>query len=207
MLKNVSLLFCIAFTTLLISGCQDPTKGKPAAELSSAVATAPTATDSDATVYTLTDATSIAFVGSKVTGSHTGGFNGISGTVTVPGDDLEKAVIAIVVITDTTHSDSERLTGHLKSEDFFDVAKFPESSFNSTRIEKKDDGYTITGNLTLHGITKLISFPATLSLTSGTLQGEAEFSINRTDFGIVYPGKTDDLIREDVLLTLRLEAR
>jgi polyisoprenoid-binding protein YceI len=68
------------------------------------------------------------------------------------------------------------------------------------------NAYTITGNLTLHGVTKSISFPATAVLTDKDLKANSEFSINRKDFGIVYPGMPDDLIRDDVLIKLTIEA-
>ena len=94
------------------------------------------------------------------------------------------------------------LRKHLKSPDFFDVEKFPTATFKSTAIEKTDDGHTITGDLTLHGVTKRVSFPATVTVTDGQVTANSEFSINRNDFGIVYPGMPDDLIRDLVVIKL-----
>ncbi len=109
--------------------------------------------------------------------------------------------------TDSLESDSEKLTGHLESPDFFDVQKFPTSTFQSTSILEKSTGdatHEITGNLTLHGVTKVITFPAKVTKAPDAVTGTAEFTINRKDFGIVYPGKPDDLIKDDVLLKLKL---
>ena len=110
-----------------------------------------------------------------------------------------RASIEITIQTESLYADEEKLTKHLKSPDFFDVEKFPTATFKSTAIEKTDDGHTITGDLTLHGVTKRVSFPATVTVTDGQVTANSEFSINRKDFGIVYPGMPDDLIRDLVV--------
>jgi polyisoprenoid-binding protein YceI len=92
----------------------------------------------------------------------------------------------------------------LKSPDFFDVARVPTATFRSTEIRAEGEGHTITGDLTLHGVTKRISFPATLAVTDAQISANAEFSINRQDFGIAYPGMPDDLIRDLVVVKLSL---
>jgi polyisoprenoid-binding protein YceI len=58
----------------------------------------------------------------------------------------------------------------------------------------------------LHGVKKTISFLATITVGADAVSGTAEFVINRKDFGIVYPGHTDDLIRDEVVLKLSLKA-
>ena len=87
--------------------------------------------------------------------------------------------------------------------------KFPKATFTSTEIKAGGDKgatHTVTGELDLHGVKKTISFPATLAVTADGATGTAEFSINRKDFGLVYPGKPDDLIRDDVGIKLSLKA-
>ena len=64
----------------------------------------------------------------------------------------------------------------------------------------------MTGNLDLHGIVKQISFPAQIQITDSGFTAEAEFSIKRFDFDIVYPGKPDDLIRDEVLIKLNVSS-
>ena len=106
---------------------------------------------------------------------------------------------------DSTWTDSDKLTGHLKTPDFFDVAKFPKATFVMTEIKpgvSADAPYTITGNLTLHGVTKSISFPATVKVSGDDLAITSEFVINRKDFGITTSGKADDLIRDEVVIKL-----
>jgi polyisoprenoid-binding protein YceI len=65
--------------------------------------------------------------------------------------------------------------------------------------------HTITGNFDLHGVKKSISFPATIQVAADSVSANAEFSINRKDFGINYPGKADDLIRDGVVIKLTLK--
>ena len=65
--------------------------------------------------------------------------------------------------------------------------------------------HTVTGNLELHGVKKSITFPATIQVTLDNAAVDAEFAIDRKDFGIVYAGKADDLIRDGVVIKLNLK--
>jgi polyisoprenoid-binding protein YceI len=114
----------------------------------------------------------------------------------------------VKVLIDTTSmwADDDRLTKHLKSPDFFDVESLPEAIFESTAIEATEAGYTVTGNLTLHGVTKSISFPAQMEIAPDRVTAQAEFFVKRFDFDIVYPGKPDDLIRDEVVIKFDLVA-
>ena len=113
----------------------------------------------------------------------------------------------------STWTDNDRLTGHLKRPDFFDVAKFPKSTFETTGITKgstdakaKDATHTVTGNLTLHGVTKSIQFPARIGVTADAATLDSEFFLNRKDFQINYPGMANDLIRDEVVINLAIRA-
>lgn len=159
------------------------------------------------------DNATIGFVGSKVTGSHTGGFKLFKGTFDVVPTNLESSKITAEIDTNSIFTDTDRLTNHLKSPEFFDVAKFPTSTFVSTGIEAggkdpkaKDATHTVTGNLTLHGVTKSISFPAKIAVSGDNATLDSEFFINRKDFGITYPGKANDLIRDEVVIKLAIHA-
>lgn len=151
--------------------------------------------------------TTIGFVGSKVTASHEGGFHRFGGTVIVPpSGDLRGASLSVNIEMDSIFTDNDRLTGHLQSDDFFNVAQFPQAEFNSTAIAPGEGNTaTITGNLTMHGVTNQVSFPATITLTDSRLVANAEFSINRQDWGIVYTGMPDDLIRDEVVLSIDID--
>ena len=154
-----------------------------------------------------TDNSMITFEGSKVTGSHSGGFVDFTGTVTMPDGTFESAQIVIDIDTTSLFSDNKTLTETLKGERFFEVDKFPTSKFVSTGIEKTAEGYTVTGNLEMHGVTKGISFPATVTLEDGTLTSTAEFSIDRFQWGIEDTGMQDDLIRKEVVIRFEIEAK
>lgn len=149
---------------------------------------------------------SFGFVGAKITGDHKGAFPEVEGEVVLAGD--APSSLRITVQTGSVTSDDERLTGHLKSADFFDVEKFPTSTFTAKEFVAKpgDNGVTheIGGELELHGVKKAIRFPAKVTVDAQGAKGQAEFTINRKDFGIVYPGKPDDLIKDEVLLKLDL---
>jgi polyisoprenoid-binding protein YceI len=77
----------------------------------------------------------------------------------------------------------------------------------TTSIEKQATNSLVTGNLTLHGITKQISFPAQIQVTEDAVNVTAEFFLNRFDFDIKYAGKADDLIRKEVVLKLKVSAK
>lgn len=205
-------LFMILFPILVLAACANPAADAPQAEVSEPVVTDTMASTDDTTTTVAvlpidTEQSSIEFVGSKVTGSHDGGFEQFSGEVEL-GETITDSAVRVVIDTQSLWSDNERLTGHLKSEDFFEVETYPEAVFESTEItESPDGGYELTGNLTLHGVTKQISFPAEITRTDDAVTANAEFAIKRFDFDIVYPGRPDDLIRDDVLVRLDLVAK
>src|SRR5215213_2695148 len=112
--------------------------------------------------------TKITWVGTKPGGKHEGGFKTLTGSATVSGNTLTK--VAVEIETDSLYSDDQRLTGHLKSPDFFGVKNNPKAKFESTKVEKTDKGYAITGNLTINGKTKEVAIPADVSSAGGTLK-------------------------------------
>ncbi len=193
----------LAALLLLSFGCANPASDAPEAVVEEPAPVAEPVTEVMASTWPLGG--SVGFVGSKVTGTHEGGFEDFDGEVVMTSDSPEGATVNVTIDTNSLWSDDERLTGHLKSADFFDVETYPTATFNSTAIAANDDGtYTLTGNLDLHGVTKQISFPANISLSDSGFTADAEFSIKRFDFGIEYPGKADDLIRDEVLIKLDL---
>jgi polyisoprenoid-binding protein YceI len=202
-------LVALSVVGVVAFGCDDPAKNKAKAVTGEAQPVTAAQVGQTATYGFDGTNSKIGWVGSKVTGKHDGGFSAFKGTVSVVDGAAEKSSVNVDIETASLTSDQERLTGHLKSGDFFDVAKFPKASFASTKIEKGGSNgatHTITGNLTLHGVTKAITFPATVKL-GDVVDVDAEFAINRKDFGLVYTGKPDDLIRDDVVIKLGIHAR
>ncbi len=152
----------------------------------------------------------VEFTGSKVTGKHEGGFKAFTGTIDLVNSKPAESSVSVDIDAASVYSDDEKLTGHLKSADFFEVEKFPKASFKSTKIEadaaKGADAYTVTGDFNLHGVTKSISFPATIKTGADSVDVDTEFAINRKDFNINYPGQTDNLINDNVVIKLTLKA-
>lgn len=203
--------FGATFLALGLSlGCNNnPVENKPIATVGQAAKVA--AASSEAVRYVFSEqGSSIGFVGAKVTGKHDGSFGKFSGTIELVGDDVTRSAVHVEVQAASLSADQEKLTGHLKSADFFDVEHYPTITFHSTSVQPADVSaarYTVTGNLGLHGVTKAITFPATIRVQGSEVTVESEFGINRKDFGVVYPGKPDDLIKDEVLVRLKLAAK
>ena len=201
-------ILALMLSGLLLVACSNPSADKSKAvtgEASSATPQSPASGEK----YTINSQNSkIEFVASKVTGSHHGEFQDFSGAIDFAGQP-EKSRVSVTINTASVKTDTDQLTQHLKTPDFFDVAKFPQATFTSTEIKSGGDkgaSHTITGNFQLHGVTKSISFPATISVTPETINVDSTFSINRKDFGINYAGAADNLIRDDVVMSLHIKA-
>lgn len=213
-------------STLFAAACADPAANKPKAETTApanaAASSNPTSTDAakpsalgdfkvTGTELAITPENSkVEFTGSKVTGKHDGGFKTFKGLIDLVGDKAETSKVAVEIEMASVFSDADGLTKHLQTGDFFEVEKFPKASFVSTKIEpdaaKGAGNFTVTGDLEMRGVKKSVKFPATITITPADVAVKAEFSINRKDFGIVYAGKADDLIRDDVVIKLDLRA-
>ena len=207
-----SVFLALGVASIAMTGCDDPSKGKAKATTGEAVTTTSQSAVATGTVKYAFDQSSskVEFVGSKVTGKHDGGFGTFKGTVDVVDGAPEKSKVDVEIETDSITTDTEKLTGHLKSPDFFDTAKNPKATFVSTEIKKggeKGATHTVTGNLTIKGISKSVTFPATIKVAGDSASLDAEFSINRRDFSLNYPGKPNDLIRDDVLIKLSIKAK
>ena len=187
-------------------------------------------------VWTLNVADSkIDWVGTKVSGYHVGTVPLKRGEIYVDNDEVTGGKftfdIANMQVVGPKGSDTaanNKLLGHLKSDDFFDVAKNPEGTFELTSVKPYQGGeikdttdprqeeiskykvanptHTVSGNLTLKGVTKNIEFPARITVSGNSAEAIAKFNIDRKDWGIVYPGKPDDLIRDAIHLGISIKA-
>jgi polyisoprenoid-binding protein YceI len=177
----------------------------------------------------------IEWIGTKVSGYHTGNVPLKHGEVNVKNGEVTggKFVMDIANMkvegpkgSDTTANN--KLLGHLKSADFFDVAVHPEGTFELTGVKPyageavkdsvdprqeeineykvTDPTHLVSGNLTLKGVTKNIEFPARITVSGNTAEAIAKFNIDRKQWGIVYPGKPDDLIRDAIHLGISIKA-
>lgn len=143
-----------------------------------------------------------------------GKFHGVTGTIVLAQNPLESTVEADVDLA-TIDTGNEQRDDHIRSADFFEVATYPKLSFRSTGVEAKGDDFVVTGDLTLHGVTK----PVTLALEvngftkdpyGGTRAGfTATTQLNRKDFGITIDMPMDGggaVVGDKIQVILEIEA-
>jgi len=157
-----------------------------------------------------TSASTFEFVGSKVTGSETGHFGQWSGWIELR-EPFEQTAVSIEIQMATVTTERDRLTQHLRSDDFFDVPNHPTARFVTSRFAPAPEGsgdatHLVTGALTLRGQTQTITFPATIAVTDEAVTARAEFSIDRNRWGVSYRGMEDDLIRDQVVIRFDVRA-
>lgn len=207
----------LSLALLASAACDNkPAEGKTKAaveELSQEPAAEPIAKPADSaklTSYKFSqDNSKVEFTGAKVTGKHLGSFKTFSGTIRAEegAADASSGEVTVEIDIASIDADVAKLTAHLKTPDLLDAEKYPKATFRSTKVEKKDGStYSVTGPFQLHGVTKQITFPATIRLAPEQVEVDAEFAINRKDFDITYPGMPDDLIKDDVLIKLTIRA-
>lgn len=132
-----------------------------------------------------------------------GRFNDVAGKVALDDADPSKSSVQITLKADSIDSGNEKRDQHIKGPDFLNAKQFPEITLKSTKVSKVDDKtYAVDADLTLHGVTKPVSFKFTLTGTtkhprSGkeVAGGRTEFTIKRSDFGINYmpQGLSDEI--------------
>jgi len=141
-----------------------------------------------------------------------GRFAKFGGTIKVDTADISKSSVEVSIDVASINTDNAKRDEHLMSADFFDVAKYPTITFKSTAVKEVAKGkLEVTGDFTLHGVTKKITFPITNAGTGPGMKPGAVVAgfidgalvINRNDFGIkTYPGALGD----DVAISLNIEA-
>jgi polyisoprenoid-binding protein YceI len=166
-----------------------------------------------------TQKSNIEWTGKKVLGQHNGEIKLASGTIitqdNVPAKGSFVIDMASIDNKDLTDADSKgKLLGHLKSDDFFGVTKYPQAQFATTKITKSGNGsIVITGNLTIKGITSPVSFPATYAVSGNTFTAKAaNVKVDRTKYNIKYNSKSffdaigDKAIDDEFILNITLVA-
>jgi len=197
---------------LLALGCgKDPVAGREHAAVGEAAAATPAPSPGGSLVrMSLSpDRGKIGFIGAKVTATHEGKFERFTGQILVDPEQVARSSVSVSIDVGSLVILPAKLQKHIKSPDFLDVEQFGRATFQSTQIALGEAGQParITGNLELHGVKKSITFPAQIQASKDAVSVKAEFGINRKDFGIVYPGAPDDLIKDDVLIQLDLRAQ
>jgi polyisoprenoid-binding protein YceI len=217
-MKSRSLFYALCLLLLVPACRKSEIDEKPAAAVTetapatdTATATAATGTQPSPNAVVgkvIKEKSAIEFVAAKVTRDHKGKFNAFDGWIEYEGTRPSR--LAFDIDLNSTETDTEKLTAHLKTPDFFDVARYPKATFVSTSLTEAPPGapagatHMLKGNLNLHGVEKEVTIPVTATVTPEGVRTKSEFTINRQDWGISYRGAADDLIKDNVLIKLDL---
>jgi polyisoprenoid-binding protein YceI len=173
-------------------------------------------------------ASTIEWVGTKVTGRHNGTLQINKGELLLKDNNLVGGSFTIDMHSLTTldaMGAENGLTDHLKSDDFFSVDQFPTAEFVITSVQPlaeatadieevpeidqyrvQNPSHEISGNLTIKGITRNVTFPASVRVSGTVLKAIAKFNIDRSEWDITYPGKPNDLISKTVHIGIGLQS-
>lgn len=140
-----------------------------------------------------------------------GRFAKFQGTIQVDPKDISKSSVEVTIDATSINTDNEGRDKHLRSADFFEVEKFPTITFKSSSVKEVAKGkLEVTGNLTIRGVSKQVTFPITNAGTRETRPGkvvagfiDGALRINRMDFGVKYGPA---VVGEDVDIELNVEA-
>ncbi len=210
-LKIITVIALVAF-----SSCKDKAKEAETTEAEDAAV----AEASAVTYKAIADESTIEWKGFKPTGTHTGTISIAEGSVSVNDGNIESGSFAIdmnsITVTDipVEKEGNAKLTGHLKSADFFDVEAYPKAKFEVTGLETVDGKTMLSGNLTMKETTNNISIPVTTSMDGDTMKLTSEtFTIDRSKWNVKYGSKSffddlgDSFINDDIELKVNLVAK
>ncbi|SFJ17672.1 YceI family protein [Myroides guanonis] len=220
MKKHVITLFALA--ALSLTACKNDKK----VDETTTVETVEASKDSQQYNAVVSDS-KINWEGSKVVGGkHHGTISLANGTINVKDGKIENGTFVIdmnsITVTDLVSADGkEDLEAHLKgtssdesADHFFNVAKYPQATFNITSIKEENGVTTVVGNLTIKGTTKNVEFPAVINTSENEVSIHADaFPINRTEFGVnynsnsVFDGLGDKAINDNIEIKLHIVAK
>ena len=165
-----------------------------------------------------TKASTLNWIGKKVTGQHNGSIAVSSGEIVTEGKTIKQGSFEIdvnsITVADITDKDGNaKLVGHLKSDDFFATEKFPKAEFViGSVISKSANEYIVKGKLSIKGITNVIEFPATITNDGKQIVANAKIIVDRSKFDIRFRSKSffenlgDKVIYDEFELDLKLIA-
>jgi len=140
-----------------------------------------------------------------------GFFRDFTGTVNFDAADMTKSTVEFTALATSVDTGVKGRDDHLRRADFFEVEKFPEIRFKSSKVEKKGNAWMLTGDFTMKGVTKSITFPFQIpgwlpadERSAGKMGITAEATINRRDYGVNYG--TNSMLSDDVKIVLQIEA-
>lgn len=144
-----------------------------------------------------------------------GGFEKVSGTLLLDAQDITKSSIEASIEAASINTREPQRDAHLKSADFFDVEKYPTLNFKSKKVEQDGDDLKVTGDLTIHGVTKEVVFEvegptAEMKDPYGNIKIglSAKTKIKRKDFGLSWNAALEAggvLVGDDVAISLDVQ--
>jgi len=145
-----------------------------------------------------------------------GSFSGLTGTLKLDETDYTHSTVEASIPVATLNTGDAQRDGHLKSADFFDAEKFPAITFKSSNIDSTGGAdYAVTGDLTIHGVTKSVTFavedvsePSKDPWGNHRIGLSASTKINRKDFGLTWNSALESggvLVGEDVTIHLEVQ--
>ena len=207
--KPVLKIFTILMLTIAFVSCKDK-----ADEAKTTEATEATEAQATSAKYMANPAEStIEWAGYKPTGQHNGTINLESGIFTVNNGKIESGTFFIDMASLKYNDVSERLEGHLKIADFFDVEKYASAAFEVTGFEEVDGKMMLSGNLALKDKKNNVTFPVTVSEDGNNYTITSEmFTIDRSKWDVQYGSKSffdnlgDKFINDDIELKIVVKA-
>jgi polyisoprenoid-binding protein YceI len=137
-----------------------------------------------------------------------GRFNEFSGNFTIDPDEASKCSFSMTIQARSVDTNNKKRDDHLRSGDFFNIKQYPTLSFKSTSVKAVKGGYQVTGDFTLHGVAKSITFKLVGGRTAEFPKGvqrtgfSTELSIKRSDFGMK---KGLEFVGDEVYLSISFE--
>jgi len=215
---NLMLLAILVLSIAIIAGCSktsnDDTKTVKTENT--------TASNKGKKLSVVASESKLEWIGKKVTGQHNGTVDIKKGEIfldngKLTGGNFEFDFTTIKVIDLTDTASNAKLTGHLKSDDFFSVASHPIGKFEIKSASLVSDGagnnYKLSGNLTIKGITKEVTFPAKVNIAGDVVTASADFNIDRTLWDIKFRSAKffenlgDNLINDDFNIKFNIVAK
>lgn len=144
-----------------------------------------------------------------------GRFDKISGTITADDGRPERASVGVTIPVASINTGVGMRDDHLRTPDFFDAEKYPEITFESTKVSKTREGFAARGKLTMHGVTREITLPFQVKgpvndgMGANRIGVETRIKLNRRDYGMTYGTKLANGsldIGNEVDVTISLEA-
>ena len=135
-----------------------------------------------------------------------GEFGKVTGTVDYDDKDVTKSTVEATIDVTSINTGNAKRDEHLKAPDFFDVAKYPTITFKSTKVAKAGQGkLKVTGDLTMHGVTKPVTFdldapsaPVTMKDGARRMGAAARITVNRLDWGVAFQNPMPNGVGVDV---------